>query len=264
MIHDADEALRSYLAAHLPGGEKQAVSFEAPTADWVAKIKGVTLNLFLYEVTENLDARGGDWAEVRDEAGNVVGLQPPVRRYDLTYVTSAWGGTVADQHELLGHVLRAMPAYDDIPDEYLVGRLEEQALAVRLRVGSLLGVPSLWESLGQTPVTAIGIRVQLPVLPAMLTDIAPAATSMDFGLAGQDGQRGKRPVPSFDEPAGSGELRGSDGKQGKVPAIPTEPLPEPDPALATPEPAGAGKKWTAYRTRETISVKKATKRVDEG
>jgi hypothetical protein len=94
VIHEADAALRSYLSGWLPGGTKQAISFEAPTEEWVKSVKGPTLDLFLYDVAENLEARAGDWGELRDETGMLVALQPPVRRYDLTYVVSAWGGSV--------------------------------------------------------------------------------------------------------------------------------------------------------------------------
>lgn len=262
MIHETDEALRSYLAATLPGGAKRAISFEPPTAEWLAKVKGVTLNLFLYDVAENLEARAGDWIDVRDPAGNVIGLQPPVRRYDLTYVASAWGGTVAEQHELLGDLLRCMPAYDDIPDGHLTGRLAEQGIAVRLRVGSLEGIPDLWSALGQMPVAALALRVTMPVLPELLTDVAPATGAIDLGLSKEEGAPGRKPIPNF-EGVEAGAMRGADGKDGRIPAPPTEPLPEPDPAAIVPAGRGAGRKWTAYRSRETVTITRATKRVEE-
>jgi hypothetical protein len=260
VIHEADAALRSYLSSWLPGGTKQVISFEAPTEDWVKSVKAPTLDLFLYDVAENLEARAGDWGEVRDETGMLVALQPPVRRYDLTYVVSAWGGTVDEQHALLGALLTAMPAYDEVPDTHLTGSLEQQGIAVRLRVGSLVGIPDLWEALGQTPVTALALVVTMPVKPPLITDLAEPASSIDLGLAGQDGARGKKPIPTFDDAPGSGDLKGVDGKEGRVPEPPTEPLEEPDPAEVVPQPVGANRKWTAYRTRETIKVTKATKR----
>ncbi|MBA2282757.1 MAG: DUF4255 domain-containing protein [Acidimicrobiia bacterium] len=260
MIHEADEALRSYLTSWLPAGAKQAISFDAPNEEWVKGIKTPTLDLFLYDLAENMDARAGDWIELRDEKGLLVALQPPVRRYELTYIVSAWGGTVADQHALLGALLQSMPAYDDIPFEHLTGRLEEQGIAVRLRIGSLDGIPDLWSALGQTPVTALALALTLPVLPPQITDLAPPASSIDLGLAGQDGAPGRKPIPSFDEEPGSAPMRGDDGKEGRLPDLPTEPLPDPDPGAVVPVPANGDRKWTAYRTRETISVKKATKR----
>lgn len=255
MIHEADAALRSYLSSWLPKGSGN-VSFDAPTADWVSKVKSLTLDLFLYDVHENIEARAGDWIELRDETGMMVGLQPPVRRYDLTYAVSAWGGSIDEQHELLGTLLRAMPAYDDIPDEHLTGRLREQEIAVRLRIGNLGGFTSLWDALGQTPVTALALVATIPVLPPIITDLAPAASSMDLGLAGQDGKPGRKPIPTFEEPAGSTPMLGSDGKDGRVPEPPDEPLPEPDPAQVVPAPATGNRKWTAYRTREHIATKK--------
>ena len=240
VIEDVDDALRAFLGAELTGG-KATVAFDAPTPDWEKSVKGATIALFLTDIRENLEARTGDWRDVRDEDGNLIGRQPPVRRFDLSYLVSAWGDSVSAEHKLLGAVLGALPAYDHIPSEHLSGKLADQGISVGLRVGETHGLTDLWHSIGQRVRACATLLVTLPVLPSMLTDLAPPADSMDLGLAGQDGRPGQAPVPDLPEPAGSSEPHGPKDK------------PEPVP---TQDGEAPGKKWSAYRTREHIKTGK--------
>ena len=107
-------------------------------------------------------------------------------------------------------------------------------------VGTTEGLTDLWGSIGQKVRACATLLVTMPVLPKMLTDLAPPADSMDLGLAGQDGRRGQPPSPEQPEKSGSTEPHGPKDK----PAPPAE--------GETP----AGKKWTAYRTREHIKTGK--------
>jgi hypothetical protein len=240
VIEDVDDALRAFLAAEVAGG-RTTVSFEPPTPEWEKSVKGPTLALFLIDVRENLEARTGDWRDVRDDDGILVGRQPPVRRFDLSYLVSAWGESMADQHRLLGGVLGALPAYDHIPDDHIGGRLAEQGISVGLRVGTTDSLPDLWGSIGQSVRACATLLVTMPVLPAMLTELAPPADSMDLGLAGQDGRRGQPPSPAQPEKSGSTEPHGPKDKDKGKPEKPSK---------------ADGGQWSAYRTREHIQTGK--------
>jgi hypothetical protein len=235
VIEDVDDALSAFLRAEVAGA-KTTVSFDAPTPEWQKSVKGATLALFLTDVRENLEARTGDWRDIRDDDGLLIGRQPPVRRFDLSYLVSAWGDSVAAEHKLLGAVLGALPAYDHIPSEHVAGKLGEQGISVGLRVGTTDALTDLWGSIGQKVRACATLLVTMPVLPKMLTDLAPPADSIDLGLAGQDGRRGQPPSPDQPEKAGTTEPHGPKEK-------------------VAPQP-GDGKKWAAYRTREHIKTGK--------
>jgi hypothetical protein len=230
VVDDVDAALAALFAAASSKELKLECSFDAPTPEWSGGVKSTTLNLFLLEITENPEARPGAWADVRDDTGQIVGRQPPLRRYDLHYVLSAWGGTTEAQHRALSAVLRLVPAYDTIPVEFLSGALVETELPVRLRIAQdelSASVTDIWSSLGQPARASLALVATAPVLPALITDLAPPASSLDVGLAGARPRAGRAPVP---------DLTGV----------------EPVDARVTPAEEEANPRWTKYRVRERI------------
>jgi hypothetical protein len=250
VIVEVDEALRALVTtrAGAAAGEALACSFEPPSPEWSQAITATTLNLFLLEVRENLEARPGDWADVRDGEGKVVARQPPVRRYDLCYLVSAWGGSVEAQHRALSALLAAVPAYDSVPFELLTGTLAQQELSVRLRVAQQdlgVSVTDVWSSLGQPPRASLSLVVTAPLLPELVTDLAPPADSLDIGLDASRPRRGRAPVP---------HLAGVTPTSAHV-----EPVESATPGTTGDEPAAEGEdasapplRWTKYRVRERV------------
>jgi hypothetical protein len=202
VIPEVDDALRALVAGAGRDASKAACSFDPPTPDWAAEVKRPTVNLFLLDVRENLEARAGDWADVRDDTGRLVGRRPPLRRYDLRYVVSVWGGTVEAQRVLFDALLAAVPTYDTLPPELLTGTLADQEIAVRLRIAQDdlgVSVVDLWSALGQPPCTTVTLVVTAPLLPAVDTVLAPPASTLDIGLAGRRPRPGRPPVPDLEE-----------------------------------------------------------------
>ena len=238
MVDDVDAALAALIATYDGDGAKLACSFDAPTLEWSSAVKTPTLNLFLVDIRENLDARPGEWAEVRDENGNLLGRQPPLRRYDLRYLLSAWGGDTRTQHRALAAVLASPPEYDTLPVEFLSGSLAEQELPVRLRYAQDdlgVGLIDVWSALGQPPRASLSLVVTAPLLPKLMTDLAPPASSLDIGLAGSRPRRGHVPVPDLTgvEPVDARVSTPSDEDRDDVEGV-TE------------------RRWTKYRVREHI------------
>jgi len=228
VVDDVDAALAALFAASRAKDQKLSCAFDAPTPDWAAKIKSPTLNLFLVAVDENVDARPGAWTDVRDDDGHTIGRQPPLRRYDLRYVLSAWGGTTEAEHRVLATVLTLVPAYDTIPAELLSGTLAERELPVRLRIAQddlRVSVTDIWASLGQPVRASLTLVVTAPLLPALITDLAPPAESLDIGLAGARPRQGHVPVPDLTDVEPVEGLRPEDN----------------DPTT-----------WTRYRVRERV------------
>jgi hypothetical protein len=244
VIDDVDGTLRAFLADALP--EKTAVDFDAPTAEWSGKVEMPTVNLFLRDVSEERQARAGDWTDVRDENGNVTARQPPVRHFTLVYHVTAWGGSTAEQHALLGAVVAGLPVYDSIPTQYLSGRLADDDVSVGLQVGENGSSADLWALLGQHPRASLTLVVTVPVAPPAVTELEPPPSSIDLGLAGADGRSGRSPAATLPDPPGS-----------------TPPRPRPEPSAAGDRDGGTdgtqlgngGQEggWTTFRVREHIS-----------
>ncbi len=228
MVDDVDTALAALFSAAKAKDQKLACSFDAPTPDWSATVKSPTLNLFLVQINENLDARPGAWVDVRDDDGQTIGRQPPLRRYDLRYLLSVWGGGPPVEHRMLGAVLTLVPAYDTIPAELLSGSLAERGLPVRLRIAQDdlgVGVTDVWSLLGQQVRASLTLVVTAPLLPMLVTDLAPPADSLDIGLAGVRPRKARAPAPD---------------------------LSDVEPVEARVSPEEGTRQWTKYRVRERI------------
>jgi len=230
VVDDVDAALTALFAAPKAKEQKLACAFDAPTPEWSSKVKSPTLNLYLVQINENLDARPGAWADVRDDDGHTIGRQPPLRRYDLHYLLSAWGGGPDVEHRMLGAVLTLVPAYDSVPPELLPGTLAERELPVRLRVAQdelAVSVADVWSSLGQPVRASLTLVVTAPLLPTLVTELAPPAESLDIGLAGARPRKGQAPVPDLSDV-------------------------EPVDAHVAPDSDDDGPQWKAYRLRERV------------
>jgi len=58
MIDDLDDALRDLLVRELPIRDNEVdVSFDQPRREWSARLSRPSLNLYLYDIRENLRLR---------------------------------------------------------------------------------------------------------------------------------------------------------------------------------------------------------------
>src|SRR4051794_11286146 len=64
VVDDVDAALAALFAAPKAKDQKLACAFDAPTPEWSSQVKSPTLNVYLVQINENLDARPGAWADV--------------------------------------------------------------------------------------------------------------------------------------------------------------------------------------------------------
>jgi hypothetical protein len=263
VLNDVDQSLRSLIQAAVPSnGGLPLVSFESPTADWASGQDDPVINLFLYDVREDLDGRSSDEIDVRDHEGNLIGRQPPPRQYNLSYLVSAWSKDAEAEHQLLGAILASVPDEPVIPERHLAGRLAEQGMTVRIKVGiPLTGANTwdLWSALGSPPRTAIEIVVTAPLLPELRTDLAPPAIQFDLGMHKQNpGEVGPPETTpgDADEPgtateAARGEPSSKPRARGKRKAEEPEAAKEAAAAPAVPElEARPGKRWSTFRVRE--------------
>lgn len=209
MIDEADESLEALLvASDLDPGQCDVV-FDPPTADWAAaRGSKKVLNLFLHSIVEQVDTRLGDWTDVRDDRGRVIERQPPLRRYDLAYLVTAWTGAVRDDHRLLSAALRCLAAHRSLPEAYRVGSLKTLGLPMPLYVavpdtGAQSNAWDIWSALGTPPRAHLNVVVSTPMRLPVETDIAPEITTRRFAVGIDEGPVEDVASPARDKTAGA-------------------------------------------------------------
>jgi hypothetical protein len=125
MIHDVDATLRALIERDVLNGHGVELSFDAPTKEWAAKLAQPTINVFLYDIREDMSRRDVFFEEVRDDDGKVVERRQPPRRMRLAYLLSAWTKRPEDEHRLLAALLGCFLRADVLPPELLAGSLAD-------------------------------------------------------------------------------------------------------------------------------------------
>src|SRR3989440_4344925 len=152
MIQDVDESLRALVKRDALNGSKADVAFDAPTKDWSSRRNTPTVDLYLYDIREDLEQREVMWESIRDDSGFVTERRPPARRFKLSYLVTAWTQRPEDEHRLLASLLKCFLAYDRIPDDSLVGALADTGTVISLTVGVPAvpdrNVTDLWTAIG--------------------------------------------------------------------------------------------------------------------
>src|SRR3954454_8256333 len=180
MISVVDDALREVVRRHALDGSDVDVVFDAPTKDWAARRNAPTVNIYLYDIREDLRRRERGWTEQRDAEGTVVARQPTPRYFKLSYLVTAWVQRPEDEHRLLDALLRAFLRYDALPDELVTGLLAEPGLVVPVTVG--LPPPEdrafadVWSALGGELKPSLDIVVVAPIDTGVVFEVGPPVT----------------------------------------------------------------------------------------
>ena len=168
MIQDVDESLRALVKRDALNGSRAEVAFEAPTKDWAARRNTPTVDLYLYDIREDLERREVQWEDVRDETtGRVKERRPPPRRFKLSYLVTAWTQRPEDEHRLLSAVLSCFLRNETIPRDLAAGALASQKLPTYLTIalppGSDRSISDVWSALGGELKPSLDLVVTAPV-----------------------------------------------------------------------------------------------------
>lgn len=118
LIPAVEDGLERLLRATLPlAAEQGDISFEAPSSTWSAGVNRLTVNAYLFGI-----GRSGQPPRVQENrpgAGGRLERRFALPMIELSYLVSAWAGSVRDEHALLGDVLSRLLANPVIPSEHL-------------------------------------------------------------------------------------------------------------------------------------------------
>jgi|DewCreStandDraft_2_1066082.scaffolds.fasta_scaffold02690_4 hypothetical protein len=197
MLHDLDETLKQLLIqkAGLDPAEVD-ISFDIPTRDWSTPVTRPTVNLYLYDIRENLKLRELYWDEEVRDNGKIRLKRRPLR-VDVSYMITCWTSTPEDQHRLLWRVLETLFRYSPLPEDILQGSLKNVVHVIRTEVAQPDGVfqsaADFWGALENQLRPSIGLVVTLdldleqvqeaPIVFAKMVKIGGAVMYRDvFGV----------------------------------------------------------------------------------
>lgn len=243
MIHEVDAAIRTLVKRDAFDGDDVEVAFEVPTKEWAAKRNAPTLNVYLYDIREDLTRRRMERELVRDEDGNISGRRRPPRRFKLSYLITAWTQRPEDEHRLLSGVLSALLPHEELPRAVLEGSLAEQPSAVIATIGvpppQDRSIGEIWTAIGGELKPSLDLVIIAPVPVEELRHAGPLVLEEPrFAFEGADGEldgdgpaarrRGRRGQPPEEEaasrtvPATEETVRGGKGDEGRVFTITTD------------------------------------------
>ena len=229
MIYEIDEALRSLVRAEALQGTDVDVVFDAPTKDWAARRNEPTVNLYLYDIREDLRRRQRGLLN-EYEAGTVRSRHQPPQHFKLSYLITAWTQRPEDEHRLLSALLYCFLANQTVPADLLPERARDPAYPVSMTVG--LPPPEdrafadVWSALGGELKPSLDLVVTAPVDAGRRYPAGPPATDgLAVGVAGLDGEQADpaRRAAGPAQMAPHGSANGANGANGAAPRGPVVP-----------------------------------------
>ena len=199
VIHDVDSALRALIDRET-GIRDVEVVFDAPTRDWAGRRTVPTIDVYLYDIREDLRRRErGVLNEYNEDQTRIVGRHLPPRHFKLSYLVTAWTQRPEDEHRLLSALLLAFLKFDALPADLLDGPLAAMGLPVPLTVGlpppEDRGFADVWSALGGELKPSIDVVVSAPINTGQRMDLGPPVTEPPlFHFGGSGGLGGPEDI----------------------------------------------------------------------
>ena len=212
MINEVDETLRAMVRADVVNGADVDVVFDAPTRDWASRRNKPTIDMYLYDIREDMRRRSQGMIEKRNDRGVVEERQALPRFFKLAYLITAWTQRPEDEHRLLSAVLASFMRFDVVPESYLTPLLAETRMPVALQIAypppEDRQVSDVWSSLGGDLKPSVDLVVTMAVQPQRFYEVAQAVMApLRLRTVGQktldadDGIRHLRDAPVAGDPA---------------------------------------------------------------
>ncbi len=180
MLHDLDDALKDLLIKEVPIDINDIdISFDAPKKEWSTTVSKPTINLYLYDLRQNLELREemNAWLLERDrEEGRGIRRKMPAR-IDASYLITAWTGSVDDEHRLLWRVMETLFRFKELPEEYQRGELKTDLVPIKMKTAQIDGVlknpAEFWSALDNQLKPSVSLQVTLPLLDYKVSELRP-------------------------------------------------------------------------------------------
>ena len=167
VIHEVDSALRALIERET-GTRDVEVVFDAPTREWAGRRNSPTIDVYLYDIREDMRRRARGLINEYDERNlRVVARHLPPRFFKLSYLVTAWTQRPEDEHRLLSSLLSCFLRFEALPTELLAGPLLDLDVPVPVTVA--LPPPEdrafadVWSALGGELKPSIDLVISAPM-----------------------------------------------------------------------------------------------------
>lgn len=181
MIYELNETLKEFLLSEMPVRKGDIdIEFDLPKREWSSRLSKPTLNIFMYDVLENVELRGSEqWTQTDNEDGTVTLHRNPVR-INFYYLITSWAKEIQDEQQLLSTAMMALMRQPFISEELLPELLKNQPVPIRLEVlqnKSLAKMSDFWSTIENDPHPGIRLTVTLTIDPYKPMTAPRVATS---------------------------------------------------------------------------------------
>ncbi|MCX4473530.1 DUF4255 domain-containing protein [Micromonospora sp. NBC_01655] len=179
VIHEIDDALRRLVRDEALPGSGVDIVLEAPTKEWAARRNAPTVNVYLYDIREDLRRRSRGLVNEYDERGQVARRVAPPRYVKLSYLVTAWTQRPEDEHRLLSSLLLCFLRLDALPPAVLTGSVAAIGMPVPMTVA--LPPPEdrafadVWTALGGELKPSLDVVISTPVDSGRVVEAGPPA-----------------------------------------------------------------------------------------
>ena len=173
MISDVDEVLRNLILDSLTVSRQNVdIKYDLPSRDWAARLNRPTIDLFLFDIRENLRLRGAEQARQFPLPDGKVEIRRNPVRIDLRYLLTAWTKDPEDEHLLLSDTLLTLLRNPTIPDKYASEQMKKQQFPIILDAavyqpehGPTEKVTEIWGVIGNDIHAGFMVTVTITVDP---------------------------------------------------------------------------------------------------
>jgi hypothetical protein len=240
MIHEVDESLRTLVRRDALNGANVEVVFDAPTKDWGARRNTPTLDIYLYDIREDLRWRAYGSVDIKNESGHTSGRAGPAKWFKLSYLLTAWTQRPEDEHRILSSVLLAFLRQDYLPPDVLTDSLRELEALIRISIAlpppEDRSLSDVWSALGGELKPSLDLVVSVPLDPRGVEAVGPLVLEeprFSFQAEGlEEAARRKRRGGRDDDAATREAMEevvsaGTTRQRGRIFEIRDSPIPKP-------------------------------------
>jgi hypothetical protein len=137
VIADVDEVLRKLLMREIEiKGNEVDIQFDQPKREWSSRLSKPTLNLYLFDLRENLRLRGSEQYTTLNRPDGTAEVRRNPVRMDLRYLMTAWVKEPEDEHLLLSSALMGMLRNPFLPVDLLPDSFKNQPMPIPVDVAT--------------------------------------------------------------------------------------------------------------------------------
>src|SRR5713226_1016730 len=234
MIQDVDESLRALVKRDALNGSKADIAFDAPNKEWSSRRNTPTVDLYLYDIREDLEQREVMWEDIRGDSHNarlITERRPPPRRFKLSYLVTAWTQRPEDEHRLLSSLLACFLRNQTMPADVLSGALVQSRQPITLNIAGPppqdRSISDVWSALGGELKASLDLVVNAPFeVKVAIPAGPPVLEEPRFTFAGPDGETEDATTPAA---RGGRARRGAAAAGGAAAAEGAKPVGAPGP-----------------------------------